>query len=186
MTWWEPRGEGEIVRMRAIAGSVQEEVISGEHPQACPAISAWVTSAARVILWRSFLVAGRENVYYTDTDSIHCSQEGYHRLHDAGMVEHGVMGKLRLVDVARVAIYKGPKHYQLDDKLTCSGLVKSSRVNPGDEVSVWIREGLADGTIQAHRPEGRRQRRGLVDLRESQAARTGSDGRIRPMILNER
>lgn len=58
----------------------QEKGGNGEN--AMPAVAAWVCSLARIQLWRHIQKAGRDNVIYIDTDSLHVTPEGRANLAD--------------------------------------------------------------------------------------------------------
>lgn len=95
----------------------------GEADDSIPAIAAHVTANARVVLWRYVELAGVENVYYTDTDSLIVNQAGYERL--AGDITDNELGKLKLEKQAHTLTVYARKDYQIGDKVVCKGVGKS-------------------------------------------------------------
>jgi hypothetical protein len=82
-----------------------------------PAIASAVTAYARCYIDTLIRIAGRKNVYYTDTDSIFCNDIGYNNL--KGYIDQHELGKLKMEEWERgsgiyctdIEIY-GPKNYK--------------------------------------------------------------------------
>lgn len=74
------------------------------------AVAAHVTGYARMLIWSIIETAGRENVYYTDTDSVFVNDEGAARLEAAGMVDGKRLGALKLEKSGRLWL-NGCKDY---------------------------------------------------------------------------
>lgn len=107
---------------RNILGKTYVLETGGESESSCPFLPAYITSLARVLLDRAIEAAGRESVFYTDTDSIFTTQAGADRLRTAGYVVDGVPGKMRVVgEYYRLEIV-GFKAYRADGKLVLSGI----------------------------------------------------------------
>ena len=87
------------------------------------AISAHITSYARIYLWNLIRTAGRENVYYCDTDSLFVTREGYERLKP--YVDEHALGLLRLEGVGRCVIY-GLKDYVFEDRRKKKGIPRNA------------------------------------------------------------
>lgn len=68
---------------------------------AFPAVAAHVTSYARMLLYSYIEIAGYENIFYMDTDSIFCNEEGYKRLLVAGCCDEYELGKLKLEETKK-------------------------------------------------------------------------------------
>lgn len=77
-----------------------------------PHYSAWITANARILLDKATEMAGRENVLYRDTDSIH-TIGSLDRL--APMISK-IYGGLKVEDEKFDAIYHAPKCYTYRDK----------------------------------------------------------------------
>ncbi len=104
--------------------------------QSAPIIASAVTSYARVYLWKLMKIAGIENVYYCDTDSIFTNRAGYEKLESLGYIDGKQLGKLKVEGIGD-CIIRGPKDYDWIDqetgklKRTIKG-VPSSAVDLGD------------------------------------------------------
>lgn len=112
---------GTIVMRRAIGARVQQLLAQDEGETALPAIAAYVTSYARMLMRDLCLTAGMRDCLYSDADSLHVTQSGYDRLVAYGRVRDQEMGYCRVEQVAKHAIYHGPKDYQLDDRIVRVG-----------------------------------------------------------------
>jgi hypothetical protein len=95
----------------------EEEAVDLESYNSFPAIAAHVTAYARMMLWEYIQVAGRENVYYCDTDSLFVNDEGYQHLWFADLLDNGVLGKLKLEDYGELTLY-GCKDYVFKSERT--------------------------------------------------------------------
>lgn len=84
------------------------------------AISSWITSAARVKLWLLIEKAGRDHVYYCDTDSLFVDNEGKRRLTED--IAAGVLGALDVREVGKSLTIHGLKDYSLDGSRTTKGI----------------------------------------------------------------
>ena len=102
------------------------EVTPGEEAyNSHPAIAAHVTSFARAYLWELLERAGRENVFYCDTDSLFVNRAGYQAL--SGYLAEDALGKLALQRVIeRLTVY-GAKWYETDGELKHKGRRASDR-----------------------------------------------------------
>lgn len=121
--------DGEVLpdRYRAIAGYLQKEGAKTETRESMPLITAFVTSYARDQLRRLRLVAGPNSVLYQDTDSLHVTADGLHRLGLAGHIAAGELGRLKLEYTASDGEYRGWKDYTHDGHLVVAGLSMKAR-----------------------------------------------------------
>jgi hypothetical protein len=111
-TWHANDRAGQQHTYRAIAWEPQRLVDHGETADSCPAIAAWIYSAARVLLWERMVCAGLDNVAYIDTDSLFVNRNGRDRLAALVNNDNPQPGELR--DVAgpgELEVY-GIKHYR--------------------------------------------------------------------------
>lgn len=129
--WIEPGPDGKPARHRRIAGYEQREEVYGESYWSMPAVAGWITSAARLRLWHYIEAAGRENVWYVDTDGLLCGEAGYDRLLRSGLIGDGAPGDLRLVGSYSSATIYGVRHYQLGDTIRCAGVPRGA-IGPGE------------------------------------------------------
>lgn len=120
-TWYRNTSPGKFECCRSVAWTAQRLVDRGESADSCPAIAAWVYSEARVRLWRLIEKAGRENIYYVDTDSLFCNASGGRNLAANPSVEHGTIGGLRDVDGFDVLQLFGVKDYMHGGKRVKAG-----------------------------------------------------------------
>ena len=143
---------GQSVTMRSIGWLPQQQTERGETSVSTPIISAYICSAAREVMRSYRSLAGARQVYYQDTDSIHCTTLGFNRLVDSGFVMPFEMGMLRHVYQAARALYCGPKHYRLDGTWTIGGIRASARLTAD---GAWIQsewQRLPD--VISKRPDG--------------------------------
>lgn len=95
---------------KVFGGKVWEKDESAEAQEAYnsfPAIAAHVTSYARMLLWDGIDTVGLENMYYCDTDSLMCSEAGYQKLLDRGLIDPDRLGAFKLEDIGDVELYGG-------------------------------------------------------------------------------
>ena len=59
-------------------------------------LAAYITAGARSMLCRAIVIAGPENVYYCDTDSLFVNAEGFRRLQAAGLLHEDMLGLFKL------------------------------------------------------------------------------------------
>ena len=76
-----------------------------------PHWAAWITSNARLTIDDGIETAGRSNVRYTDTDSIHTNSEGAARLGASGELIGKRYGQYKLEACVKEEAYHGPKFY---------------------------------------------------------------------------
>lgn len=119
--WKEVDAEtGNVVMYRQLGGLVQRQSSEPESRESCPAIAAYVTSYARMHLWRLMQLAGRDNLYYVDTDSLLVTDAGRRRL--KAETDPDAIGKLKLeTSTDRIELY-GPKDYVIGDKRKHKGV----------------------------------------------------------------
>lgn len=132
--WWHKRSGGSVfVRHRSIAGVVEAQE-EAEQPKHCfPAISACITSNARVLLETDISTAGPHNVLYCDTDSLHVVDSGLERLTRVGRVHASMLGHYRVLVSGQSAHYYGRQHYRIGDHHVCSS-IKPDAVEISDGV----------------------------------------------------
>lgn len=123
--------QSEIHKYRCRLGMLQEYRRDGESDNSFPAIAATITSYARLLLWKLIEQAGRENVYYTDTDSLICNARGYNNL--SHVLDSNTLGKLKVEDTADSAIFYGAKDYHFG-KIEKHKGIKKSATRIGDNV----------------------------------------------------
>ncbi len=120
---------GVATSKRKLAGLVQ--TLSGEQEsrESFPAIAAHVTAHARLLLYGYINQAGRENVFYVDTDSLLVNESGYRRLSSA--INSATLGMLKLEGQFTNGQIWGLKDYRFDNKERHKGVKKNA---------VWLSE----------------------------------------------
>lgn len=112
-----------IITIGTLEKMVKEKATEAFH--SFPAISSHVTDYARLYLWELMNVAGRDNVYYVDTDSLYVNHAGYVKLKP--YIDKIELGKLKLETKVNYFKIYGPKDYVLGDKVVLKGIPKSAK-----------------------------------------------------------
>lgn len=115
---------GALRKFRQLAGAVQEQIDEPEARDSHPAIAAHVTAAGRAYLWQLFLAAGRENVFYTDTDSLLTNDQGRDRLH--AFCHPTALGALKVDRSMPYAHLFGPKDYDFAGRKKTKGVRRAA------------------------------------------------------------
>lgn len=105
-------------------GKLYRSYQTGLSTYAFPAIAGAITSNARMILWNYIEKAGKENVYYTDTDSLFVNHSGFINLADC--ISDGKIGKLELKSSSNSVYIFGNKDYIFDKEITHKGVAKNA------------------------------------------------------------
>jgi len=93
---------------------------SGLSTYSFPAIAGAICSNARMILWNYREIAGHENNYYGDTDSLFVNQSGYDNL--TPNIAPNELGKLELKGTSDNLIIYGNKDYEFGDEKVHKGI----------------------------------------------------------------
>jgi len=112
---------GPIRDLRGIVGRLQVLGLEDTAVGACPAIAACVTAAAREHMRTLRRIAGEQETYYEDADSLHVSARGYAALVGAGALDTTVPGRLKIEAECDSAEYLGPKHYRFGTEWMLAG-----------------------------------------------------------------
>ncbi len=115
---------GEWVDRFHIAGTVIERIAKFEHWNSFPGIAAHVTAFARIHLYNLILSAGRENVYYCDTDSIIVNTAGYRKVYS--QLDTTKLGQLKLETQSDFLEVHAPKDYRMSDRTKIKGIRKNA------------------------------------------------------------
>jgi hypothetical protein len=100
-----------FTRWRSIGWRSEFEIAERESRDAIPQISAWVCSLGRRYLLRLLETAGRQNVFYCDTDSLWVNERGIDNLSQGGYIRGSVPGHLGIKDSFSSIIIHGHKSY---------------------------------------------------------------------------
>lgn len=115
---------GERAVIRQIGRNVIKSSKKGEGYNAFTAIASHVTAYARILLYRLVIKAGRENVYYVDTDSLVINDIGLRLLNP--YIKPNALGYLKLEGSSLGFAAYAPKHYVFDGKSTIKGIKKNA------------------------------------------------------------
>lgn len=99
------------------------------HSNINVSIAGAVTSVARNLLYRYILIAGMENVFYTDTDSLILNHIGFSRL--AKFLDNSKLGYLKIEGMADRCMIYAPKNYIFGNKTKSKGVPFDSVVSDG-------------------------------------------------------
>lgn len=102
-----------------------DETSEGESYNSFPGIAAHVTAYARMYLWKLMLLAGKENVFYTDTDCLIVSQAGYNNLFP--LLDDHALGCLKVEKQDNSLTIHAAKDYVLGDKVRTKGIRKNAK-----------------------------------------------------------
>lgn len=163
-------------------GVIIRETRGGETPHTFKGLAGAVTSHARRLLWDYIEIAGRANVFYTDTDSLIVNQQGYDNL--AEYLDPLTLGYFKLEKQDTQVEIFGPKDYTFGDIVHHKGIPTSSIINERGKWEYVQFEGLmsfinsgALGFAKGHIAEKTRKTpytKGIVD---------DETGRVRPIRL---
>lgn len=108
------------------------EYRKGESTYSFPAIAGAVTAYARMELWRFIELAGRDNVFYCDTDSIITNKTGYNNVGDS--ISPHILGNLKLEKRSSSLRIWGNKDYKFGRETKTKGISHKAKKIADD---VW-------------------------------------------------
>jgi len=117
--------EGKYYTAKYIAGTLMVKKDEKEAYDSFPAIAAHITTNSRVILWNYMQLAGIDNVFYTDTDSLMVNETGYLNLQ--AYESKNELGKLKLEKVLENLIVNAPKDYEHKAGIARKGVPKDAK-----------------------------------------------------------
>lgn len=131
--------DGPMVSFRGIAGHSQSMSDVGEPPHSFPAISAFITAAAREFMRRMLELCPVNSVYYMATDSLICNRDAFMALARAGMIDAVALGKFKVVETAYTCRINGANDYMFGEKRVVSGLMARAYANEKEKLvaDVW-------------------------------------------------
>jgi len=101
---------GKRFKYRQFGGLVQVQKDEVESRESIPSIAAHVTAYARMKLYKAIQLAGPDNVYYCDTDSLYCNHIAIERLKD--VIHPSKLGLWGVEKKARNMVIYGVKDYR--------------------------------------------------------------------------
>lgn len=130
--WWlgytsAPDMSAPIVQAQVLDGVKEWLKVGGEPREAMPFLHATICSWGRLRLLEIMQAAGREWVYYCDTDGLLVDYRGYANLIDTpGMIGH-LPGQLGERFKSGPCTINGQKDYQIGETIICSGMPRTRR-----------------------------------------------------------
>jgi hypothetical protein len=126
--WWERKADGQTIDVfRSLAWLPQLQTGKVEHRHSCPAISSYITSHGREKILELAGIAGIQNCFYSDTDSLHVNREGMTLLANNSTVSAGELGALTIKELAQTAEYRGVKNYTLGTTRVIAGIHEKAK-----------------------------------------------------------
>jgi len=128
---------GERFRIIKAGGVIIKSSRTGEGFNSFCGIASHVTAYARIYLWKLIEQAGVDNVYYTDTDSLICNEQGYRNV--IHLLDDEELGYLKVEGIAETLTINAPKDYVFGSKVTKKG-IPSNAIQCGEntfEVEIW-------------------------------------------------
>jgi len=107
-----------------IGNTYYVETITGEGYNSFPGIACHITAYGRMYLWSLIELAGLENVYYCDTDSLIVNEIGFDRI--AHLVDSTGLGKLKLEGTADEIEIVARKFYRFGEIRKHKGIPKDA------------------------------------------------------------
>jgi len=163
-------------------GKVIRQYSGGEAYDSLPAIPAHVSAYGRLYMWSLIELAGREHVFYMDTDSLIVDETGYRNL--AGVIDPVELGMLKLEGTTENLEINAKKDYRFGDLRATKG-IKSNAVElaPG-LFEQWHFTTLKYGFV-ARSLDGVILHKVQKQLRYGRVAGTvGKDGWVKPPHLH--
>jgi len=105
-------------------GRLQIKVEEPESENSAPAIAAHICAYGRMRLWELIKMAGPNNTYYVDTDSLIVNAEALHRLQ--AEMDQTKLGYLKVEGVSSQAEFLAPKHYLFGDEFKVKGIRRNA------------------------------------------------------------
>lgn len=144
---------------RKVFDTCQRKNDEGERDDTFIAISAFITSAARVYMNQVRECAGKDNVYYQGTDGLIVNDEGLTELQTHGYIHPTELGKFKIKASGSPLRIMGISNFQLGDYCVLAGLPKSAQQMQQDEWDVCtlaVKDELFRGRPPAEIVERRR------------------------------
>jgi len=168
--------------LKAVGGVIWERTGKKEGWDTLVSIASFVTSYARAYLWTLMEQAGRENVFYCDTDSLIVNQTGRDNL--SCRIDPDRLGWLKEESISEDFVIRNLKDYTFGEETKIKGINRNA-VQIGDNVFLVDEWEHLLGSIHRDRPETVMVRRKQKVLQRVYNKGTVSeDGAVKPFIVN--
>jgi hypothetical protein len=170
---------------RSFGWATEELVGRREMLSSFPAVSAFITAAARCRMNALRCVAGEHNILYQGSDALLVTREGYRRLDEASEIRPGEIGKLRIEYRADRGHIYGPNDYLIGDKQVIAGRA-GKYVTIADSETLY-RKAFATSGLFSGSPQDTTGEHYVTWRREATYTRgtIAADGRVSPLELGE-
>lgn len=113
-----------VMRLRYLLGEVFELKRYSEAYNSFPAISSHVTAYGRLYLWSLMQLAGKDNYFYCDTDSLIVNDTGMDNL--TPVLDDTKLGFMKHEETTHKLIIHGLKDYEKDSKVVIKGIRRNA------------------------------------------------------------
>ena len=169
--------------VHVICGHSWEEAKPMESYNSFPAISAGITAAARVRLWKLITTAGRSNVLYVDTDSLIVNECGYRRLRKE--IHPSKLGALKLEYMTRSLTLNAPKDYKTDTECKVKGITSKARKLSANVFEYWQWEGIQGALSAGHHAAVFLTKTRKTLARQYSKGQVSASGEVSPLRLSD-
>ena len=183
--WYRITEKGGLERCRSIGWECWVERGDEWSDDACPAISAWVTSAGRMMLLRLIRAAGWDEVLYHDTDSLILTAQGLWTLILRGYMHRAGWGDLRLIGSHQCAEIRGIRDYSLDGQRWCAGRPKGDRAAGPLPDTYWYRCQMTRDVTRGRAPSAQEVLQTYARSKRYTHGRVMEDGSVAPIRIDE-
>lgn len=128
VTRWVDGETGEKCTDWTFGGKTIRQTYHGESADSFPGIASHIAAYGRLVLWQYASIAGLDNVYYADTDSLIVNQQGYEHL--AQHLEPLKLGYLKVEAQSDDLEIIAKKSYRLGEQRTLKGIKKNAHQTP--------------------------------------------------------
>lgn len=182
--WWQEYDfqKKRLFTYRCINHRVEVSTGYKEGFNSLVAISAEVTANARLYLWELCNIAGLDNLYYMDTDSLIVSVIGLENL--TGLIDRKELGRLKIVDTTDRLTIHNLKDYSFGGKVKIKGIRKDAEMIDYNKYKQYQSIGIKSGLH--HKEINRVIWREITKTlsREYTKGEVLPDGRVQPLRLS--
>lgn len=163
-------------------GRVLRQWQEGEGANSFPAIPAHVCAYGRMYMWSIINRAGRDHVFYTDTDSLVVDEVGYERLRD--FIDPHKLGYLKLEGMAEDVEIMAKKDYRFGDLRVRKGMKANAVQLTPNVYTQWHFTTMKYG-FREHNLDGVTVRKVTKQVRSGYVSGTvEKSGRVTPLKIS--
>jgi len=113
---------GQLYFMNGLCYKPEKKEVFSKY--SIPEIAIFITSYARALLFKYFMIVGYDHLYYCDTDSIVTDETGLEKLKKSGAYDEYELGKLKIEKILKNVEFIKPKWYIHDEGEKLKGMKK--------------------------------------------------------------